>query len=193
MGHAGTRWLTRAVLLLSGITSPGLSRFRSTTISECRFRWLQAHAYGRVRGQDDLVEQPRFRTTESADGAAPVPVSHLRGQVLFLHRYCRAHQALDAVGDGLRRLPELLDRPVSCIALRDVVVAGVVHQPLREGAGQDGVALVHVDEDVSQPVEPGPGSRSLADLGVMVTNAPQVSLCARAGRRKRGGEFELLE
>ena len=47
-----------------------------------------------------------------------------------LHGRGCVHEGFEAVGHALSKLAELFDGPVGCIALGDVVVAGVVNEPL---------------------------------------------------------------
>ena len=58
------------------------------------------------------------------------------------------------VGDALRGLAQLSDRPVGGIAFGYVVGAGVVDQPLGQRARQQQVALGYRDEAVTQTVVP---------------------------------------
>ena len=69
-------------------------------------------------------------------------------------RFGGARQRLDPVGDALRGLAQLPDRPVGGIAFGDIVGARVVDQPLGQRARQQQVALGHRDEAVTQTVVP---------------------------------------
>ena len=61
----------------------------------------------------------------------------------------RVHQLLDAIRDALRGLAQLPDRPVSGIALRDILGRRMVDQPLGQRVWQHQLALRHRDEAVA--------------------------------------------
>ena len=71
------------------------------------------------------------------------------------------HQFVDPVRDPLCGLAKLLDRPIGRISLRDVVGAGVVHQPLGQRARQQQLPLFFCRHPGQALPERNPNTRSL--------------------------------